>query len=73
MKSNDATESFNHQFTNLFWNLGIFHQSSYSYTPQQNGIAERKHRHILNIVGAIRFQSQLTIKFGDSVLKLHFT
>jgi len=27
----------------------IIHQASCSHTSQQNGIAERKHRHILNV------------------------
>jgi len=27
----------------------IIHQTSYSHTSQQNGIAECKHRHILNV------------------------
>ena len=27
----------------------IIHQTSYSYTSQQNGVAERKHRHILDV------------------------
>lgn len=33
------------------------------YTPQQHGVAERKHRHILEVTGAIRFQVGIPIKF----------
>ena len=29
---------------------GILHQSSCAYTPQQNGVAERKNRHLVEIV-----------------------
>ncbi|KAM7472007.1 hypothetical protein LguiA_010190 [Lonicera macranthoides] len=31
---------------------GIIHQTTCSYTPQQNGVAERKNRHLLEIVRA---------------------
>ena len=31
------------------------HQTSYSHTSQQNGIAERKHMHILDVAGTIMF------------------
>lgn len=33
----------------------ITHQSSCSYTPQQNGLVERRHRYILNTAKALRF------------------
>lgn len=36
----------------------IIHQTTCPHTPQQNGIVEIKHKHILNIGRAIQFQAQ---------------
>ncbi|PKU65522.1 Retrovirus-related Pol polyprotein from transposon TNT 1-94 [Dendrobium catenatum] len=47
IRTDGGTEYVNHTFTQYMRTHGITHQISCPYTPEQNGVAERKHRHIL--------------------------
>jgi len=53
----------------FYTNKGIIHQKSCVDTPQQNGVVERKHKHLLEVARALLIQANLPQHFwGDSVL-----
>ena len=55
----------------FFKDKGIIHETSCVGTSQQNGRVERKHRHILNVSRALRFQASLHEElWGYCVLRL---
>ncbi|KAJ0441169.1 putative RNA-directed DNA polymerase [Helianthus annuus] len=69
VRSDNGTEFVNSQMSSFFKNKGVFHQTTCSYTPQQNGVVERKHRHLLNTARALMFQGGLPLRFwSDCVL-----
>jgi len=69
MRTYNGTEFVNSGCQKLFTDMGILHQRSCPYTPQQNGVAERKHRHLLEITRAIRLQAHIPIRYwGHCVL-----
>lgn len=53
----------------LFKERGIVHQRTCAYIPQQNGVVERKHRHLIQVARALLFQAGLSHKFwAEAVL-----
>jgi len=61
--------SKSYEILEFFASFGITHQTSCVQTPQQNGVAERKHRHLLEVSRALLFQASLPLRYwGDCVL-----
>ena len=63
LRSDRGGEYDNHKFKSFCLDHGIQHQFSCPYTPQQNGVAERKHRHVVENGRAMLHQSQLPLSF----------
>lgn len=42
LRSDNRTKFLNSQCRELFQSLGVLHQSSFLYTPRQNGVVEKK-------------------------------
>ncbi|XP_071704792.1 uncharacterized protein [Rutidosis leptorrhynchoides] len=68
-RSDIGSEFVNNQTNEFFNSKGILHQTSCVYTPQQNGIVEKKHRHLLNVARALMFQGGIPLNmWSDCVL-----
>lgn len=67
--TDNGTEFINSQCQNLSAKRGILHQKTCAYTPQQNGVVERRHRSILNIARSLLIQSGISTEFwGEAVV-----
>lgn len=68
-RTDNGGEFFSKQLNDFLKSKGTIHQSSCPYTPQQNGVVERKHRHLLHIGRALILQPCLPkIFWGESIL-----
>ncbi|RVW54694.1 Retrovirus-related Pol polyprotein from transposon TNT 1-94 [Vitis vinifera] len=53
----------------MLWHYRLVHQSSCVNTPQQNGIAERKNRHLLDVARSLMFSTHVPKFFwGEAIL-----
>ena len=59
LRTDNGKEYDNNQFYNFFKQQGIQHQSSIEYTPQQNGVAERVNRTLLEKARCMLFDANL--------------
>lgn len=59
LRSDNAKEYFSEPFTTYMTQNGILLESSCVDTPSQNGIAERKNRHLLETARALLFQTHV--------------
>ena len=68
IRTDNAKELTEGAILQVYINKGIIQQKSCTYTPQKNGVVERKHRHILDIARALSFQANLpSIFWGDCI------
>ncbi|KAL0423503.1 UNVERIFIED_CONTAM: Retrovirus-related Pol polyprotein from transposon RE2 [Sesamum radiatum] len=49
-------------------NHGILHHKTCVYSPQQNGVVERKHKHLLQVARALMFQACLPSQFWTEAI-----
>ena len=69
LRSDNGTEYFNQYLGNFLKQKGVQHQSTCRHTPQQNGVAERKNRHLLEVCRALMISMHVPkYLWGDSVL-----
>ena len=58
-RSDNARDYFNSQVTTFFESIGIVHESSCPYTPEQNGVAERKIGHLMEVTRSLMFNAHI--------------
>ncbi|PKU65364.1 Retrovirus-related Pol polyprotein from transposon TNT 1-94 [Dendrobium catenatum] len=63
LRSDGGGEYTSHAFKSFLQDNGILQQLSCPHTPEQNGLSERKHRHLLDITRALLIESGLPHKF----------
>ena len=68
-QSDNGTEFMDVSLGNFLRNHGIRHQTSCTYAPQQNGLAERKNRQLLEVVHASLFGMNMPRFYGVEVVK----
>ncbi|KRX14696.1 Retrovirus-related Pol polyprotein from transposon TNT 1-94 [Trichinella nelsoni] len=63
LRSDNATEYCSEKFQKFLRVNGIRHETSVQYTPQQNGVAERKNRTLLDMARCMLLESKLSLNF----------
>ena len=63
LRSDNGTEFV--VLSDFFLAKGILHQRTCVETPQQNGVVERKHQHILNVARSIFFHSNVPLNMWN--------
>lgn len=63
VRSDNGGKFVNTYLSNLYLLAGIIHQTSCPYTAEQNGVVERKHRHLLDTTLTMLTHAGLPPKF----------
>ncbi|KAF5753698.1 putative RNA-directed DNA polymerase [Helianthus annuus] len=74
IRSDNGTEFKNQVMDEFCTSKGILHEYSSRYTPQQNGVAERKNRTIIETARTMLVESELPIQFwGEAISAACYT
>ncbi|KAL2320148.1 hypothetical protein Fmac_029117 [Flemingia macrophylla] len=69
LRSDNGREYVNHNLSKFLQDNGVVHELTCVDTPQQNGVAERKNRHLLEVTRALLFQMSVPKSYwGEAVL-----
>ena len=69
-RSDNGGEFVNQVLREFFVNKGIIHETTCVGTPQQNGVAERKNRHILETARSLLFEYRVPQIFWDCAVTM---
>lgn len=70
IRTDNKAKFVNSIYHEILTKLDIILQKSCPYTPQPNGVAEIKQRHVLKITRAIKFQVHIPIKFWGHCVQI---
>ena len=70
LRSDNGGEYISNEFTRFLENHGIAHDTTNPYSPQQNGVAERANRTLLEIVRCLLNQANLPPRFWAEALSV---
>lgn len=68
--SDNGGECQNSDLQQFFEAEGIINQTTCSNTPQQNGVAERKNRHLLEVLRAVSIEAHMPLSYWGKLLLL---
>ena len=69
LQSDRGGEYFPNEFSDFYEENGLIHQTTTSYTPQQNGLAEKENRTLVDMVNAILMHVRLLFNlWGEALL-----
>ncbi|PKU66636.1 Retrovirus-related Pol polyprotein from transposon TNT 1-94 [Dendrobium catenatum] len=73
LRTDNGTEFVNHKFHTYCKHTGILHQTTCPHTPSQNGVAERKHRHLIETTRTLLIQASLPLSLWvDTLLAANY-
>ena len=68
LRSDNGGEYVSHKMKSFILEHSIIHQTTCPDTPQQNGVAERKNRSLLNISRALMFESHVPASYWPEAI-----